>query len=68
MTGRKKISDLKNVVFRAPIANLVELKARISQHILTITPETLRSVVEHAVCRFQLIVHNGRQHVEHILF
>ena len=57
---------LKDVVFRAPIANLVELKARISQHILTITPETLRSVVEHAVCRFQLVAHNGGQHVEHV--
>ena len=68
MTGRGKFSDLKDVVFRAPIVNLVELKARISQHILTISPETLRSVVKHAVCRFQVVVQNGGQHVEHVLF
>ena len=45
---------LKDVVFRDPIANLEELKACISQHILNVTLETLQSVVEHAVCRFQL--------------
>ena len=54
-------------MFRAPIANLAELKARISQRIWNITPETLRSVVEYAVCRFQLIAYNGGQHVEHVL-
>ena len=54
---------LKDVVLRASVANLVELKVRISQHIMNIIPETLRSVIEHAVCRFQLFAHNGGQHV-----
>lgn len=54
-------------VFSAPIANLAELKARIAQHILNVTPETLRSVVEHAVSRFQLVAHNAGQHIEHVV-
>ncbi|GBN75379.1 hypothetical protein AVEN_8064-1 [Araneus ventricosus] len=43
---------LKDFVFSTPIAHLAELKARIAEHILNVTPETLRSVVEHAVSRF----------------
>jgi hypothetical protein len=58
---------LKDSVFSAPIANLAELKARITQRILTVTPETLRSVVEHAVTRLQLVAENGGQHIEHVL-
>ncbi|GBN59853.1 hypothetical protein AVEN_111687-1 [Araneus ventricosus] len=58
---------LKDVVFSTPIAHLAELKARIAQHILNMTPETLRSVVEHAVSRFQLVAENGGQHIEHVL-
>ncbi|GBM19504.1 hypothetical protein AVEN_107979-1 [Araneus ventricosus] len=58
---------LKDVVFSTPIAHLAELKARIAQHILNVTPETLRSVVEHAVSRFQLIAENSGQHIEHVL-
>ncbi|GBL90474.1 hypothetical protein AVEN_179404-1 [Araneus ventricosus] len=50
-------SYLKDVVHGSPIANLAELK----------TTETLRSVVDHAVLRFQLIEENGRQHIEHFL-
>ncbi|GBM51178.1 hypothetical protein AVEN_254594-1 [Araneus ventricosus] len=46
---------LKDVVYGRPIANLSELKNRITQHIHNITTETLRSVVEHTVLRFQLI-------------
>ncbi|GBM50112.1 hypothetical protein AVEN_242251-1 [Araneus ventricosus] len=58
---------LKDVVYGGPIANLAELKNRITQHIHNITTETLRSVVEHAVLRFQLIGENGGQHIEHFL-
>ncbi|GBN26036.1 hypothetical protein AVEN_86876-1 [Araneus ventricosus] len=58
---------LRDVVYRGPIANLAELKSRITQHIHNITTETLRSVVEHAVLRFQLIGENGGQHIEHSL-
>ncbi|GBM66465.1 hypothetical protein AVEN_146293-1 [Araneus ventricosus] len=54
-------------VFSTPIAHLAELKARIEQHILNVTPETLRSVVEHAVSRFQLVAENVGQHIEHVL-
>ncbi|GBM47175.1 hypothetical protein AVEN_162747-1 [Araneus ventricosus] len=56
---------LEVVVYGVPIANLAELKNRITQHIHNITTETLRSVVEHAVLRFQLIGGNGGQHIEH---
>ncbi|GIX83394.1 hypothetical protein CDAR_222731 [Caerostris darwini] len=41
------------------ITNLTELKARITQHINNVTPEILQSVVEPAVCRFQLVAENG---------
>ncbi|GBN77041.1 hypothetical protein AVEN_208727-1, partial [Araneus ventricosus] len=58
---------LKDVVFSTPIAHLAELKARIAQHILNVSPETLRSVVEHAVSRFQLVAENDGQHIEHVL-
>ena len=39
-------------------SDLAELKARISQHILNVTPETLR---------FHLLVENGGQHNEYVL-
>ncbi|GBM08385.1 hypothetical protein AVEN_108380-1 [Araneus ventricosus] len=58
---------LKDVVYGGPNANLTELKNRITQHIHNIATETLRSVVEHAVLRFQLIGENGGQHSEHFL-
>ncbi|GBL86791.1 hypothetical protein AVEN_96029-1 [Araneus ventricosus] len=58
---------LKDVVLSTPIAHSAELKARIAQHILNVTPETLLSVVEHAVSRLQLVAENGGQHIEHIL-
>ncbi|GBM76509.1 hypothetical protein AVEN_102294-1 [Araneus ventricosus] len=58
---------LKDVVYGGPIANLAELKNRIKQHIHNITTETLRSVVEHALLRFQLIGENGGQYIEHFL-
>ena len=51
-------------VFSAPVAHLIELKGRIAQHIPNVTPETLRSVVEYAVSRFQLLVESGGQHIE----
>ncbi|GBM62922.1 hypothetical protein AVEN_22330-1 [Araneus ventricosus] len=50
---------LKDVVYGGPIANLAKLKNRITQLIHNITTETLRSVVEHAVLRFQLIGKNS---------
>ncbi|GBL92350.1 hypothetical protein AVEN_35877-1 [Araneus ventricosus] len=58
---------LKDVVYAAPIANLAELKNRITQHILNITTETLRSVVEYAELCFQLIGKNCGHHIEHFL-
>ncbi|GBN44321.1 hypothetical protein AVEN_81821-1 [Araneus ventricosus] len=55
---------LKDDVYGDPIANLAELKNRITQHIRNFTTETLRSTVEHAVLRFRLIGENGGQHIE----
>ncbi|GFV58719.1 uncharacterized protein TNCV_3778591 [Trichonephila clavipes] len=40
---------LKDVVFSAPIAHLAEMKSCIAQHILNVIPDTLRSVMEHAL-------------------
>ncbi|GBN61204.1 hypothetical protein AVEN_71519-1 [Araneus ventricosus] len=54
---------LKDIVYGGPIANLAELKNHTKQDIHNITTETLRSVVEHAVLRFQLIGENGGQHI-----
>ena len=50
-----------------PIAHLTKLKTSIAQHILNVILKTFRSVVEHAVSRFQLLAENGRQHIEHVL-
>ena len=58
---------LEDVVFSTPTAYLAELKARIARYILNLTPETLRSVVEHEVSRFQLLAENDGQHTEHVL-
>ncbi|GBM69974.1 hypothetical protein AVEN_142995-1 [Araneus ventricosus] len=58
---------LKAVVYGGPIANLAELKNCITQHIHNITTETLRSVVEHVVLRFQLKGENAGQRMEHFL-
>ncbi|GBL94007.1 hypothetical protein AVEN_76723-1 [Araneus ventricosus] len=55
---------LKDVMYDGPIPKLAELKNLITQHIHNITTETLRSIMEHAVLRFQLIEENGRQHIE----
>ena len=49
------------------IAHLPELKACIAQYILNVIPETLRSFVEQTVSRFQFLVENDGQHIEHVL-
>ncbi|GFV44051.1 uncharacterized protein TNCV_3571721 [Trichonephila clavipes] len=59
--------DYLTDVVSAPIARLAELKSRIAQHILNVTPETLRSVSEHAVSRFKLNTDNRGQNIEHVL-
>lgn len=56
---------LKNIVFLDAIASLAELKARIAQHLQNITTDTLRSIVEHAVYRFQLVAEIGGKHIEY---
>ncbi|GBN00627.1 hypothetical protein AVEN_199877-1 [Araneus ventricosus] len=58
---------LKGCCVRGSDCELAELKNSITQHIHSITTETLRSVVENAVSRFQLIGENGGQHIEHFL-
>ena len=59
---------LKDVVFNTPISHIAELKASTAQHILTVIPETMRSVVEHARSRFQLLGENGGYYIEHVLY
>ena len=46
-------------VFSTPFAHLAKLKVHIEQYILNETPETLRSIVEHTVSRFQLLAENN---------
>ncbi|GBL93012.1 hypothetical protein AVEN_54648-1 [Araneus ventricosus] len=58
---------LKDVVYGDPIANLAELKYGNTQQIHNIASETLRSVLEHDVLRFQLIRENGGEHIENFL-
>ncbi|GBM38269.1 hypothetical protein AVEN_17717-1 [Araneus ventricosus] len=58
---------LKHVGFSGPIANLAELNTRVAQHIHNNSTDTLRSVVEHAISRFELVAQNGGQHIEHFL-
>ncbi|GBO18900.1 hypothetical protein AVEN_168753-1 [Araneus ventricosus] len=58
---------LKDAVYGDPIANLAELKNRITQHMHYIPTETLRSVLVQAVLRFPLIGVNGGQDIEHFL-
>ncbi|GIX98722.1 hypothetical protein CEXT_24271 [Caerostris extrusa] len=55
------------ILHSGQIANLVKLKAWITQHINNVAPEKLRSVVEHAICRFQLVTENDGQHTGHVL-
>ena len=54
----------KNVAYSGPIANLAELKTRITQHISNVTPETLRFVVEHDIYLFQIVAENVGKHSE----
>ncbi|GBN33471.1 hypothetical protein AVEN_58101-1 [Araneus ventricosus] len=58
---------LKHGVFSGLIANLTELKTRIVQHIHNLSTDTLRSVVEDAISRFELVARNVGQHIEHFL-
>ncbi|GBO39932.1 hypothetical protein AVEN_116292-1 [Araneus ventricosus] len=46
---------LKHDVSSGPIVNLAELKASTARHIHTISSDTLRFVVEHAISRFKLV-------------
>ncbi|GBN67643.1 hypothetical protein AVEN_235974-1 [Araneus ventricosus] len=50
---------LKHAVFCGLIAHLAELMTRIAQHVHNISTVTLRSVVEHAICRFELMIVYG---------
>ena len=49
------------------IAHLAEFKALIAHHILNMTLDTLRSLAEHGIFRFQLLAENGGQHIENVL-
>ncbi|KMQ82897.1 transposable element tc3 transposase [Lasius niger] len=58
---------LKSVVYNGRIQNLADLKASITHHIHCISADTLRSVVEHAVLRFQLVAEQGGGHIEQLV-
>ncbi|GFW89841.1 uncharacterized protein TNCV_2424981 [Trichonephila clavipes] len=46
---------------------LPDLKYSISRHVLNISHNTLRSMVQHAILRFQILAENDGHHVEHLL-
>ena len=54
---------LKKSCLMAKIANLAELKARITQHVHNLTPKAFRSVVEYSVYRLQLVEKNSGLHL-----
>ncbi|GBN29469.1 hypothetical protein AVEN_151827-1 [Araneus ventricosus] len=58
---------LNHVVFSGPIANLAELKTLIALHFNSIIRNTIRSVVEHSISRFELVAENGGEYIEHFL-
>ncbi|GFU35820.1 transposable element tc3 transposase [Trichonephila clavipes] len=63
---------LKQLVSCDQPKTLSDLKDSISQHILNISQNTLRSTVcvcvwEHAILRFQIVAENDGHHVEHLL-
>ncbi|GBM94030.1 hypothetical protein AVEN_2697-1 [Araneus ventricosus] len=44
-----------------------KLKPLIAQHIHNISTDTLQSVVEHVISRFELVAENNGLHIEHFL-
>lgn len=59
--------NLKHLVSRDNPRTLPDLKDSISQHVRNISPNTLRSAVEHALLRIQIVADNNGNHVEHVL-
>ncbi|GFW29964.1 uncharacterized protein TNCV_5000041 [Trichonephila clavipes] len=57
---------LKQLVSRAQPRTLPYLKDSISRHVLNISQNTLRSTVEHAILRFQIVAENDGHHFEHL--
>ncbi|GFW58337.1 transposable element tc3 transposase [Trichonephila clavipes] len=57
---------LKQLVSCDQPRTLPDLKDNIS-HVLNISQNTLRSTVEHAILRFQIVAENDGHHVEHLL-
>ncbi|GBN41565.1 hypothetical protein AVEN_172920-1 [Araneus ventricosus] len=58
---------LKRLVSRDNPRTLPDLKDRISKHVLSISQNTLRSTVEHAILRFQMVAENDGRNVDHVL-
>lgn len=58
---------LKSIVYGDNITNLVELKNAIHRHVRNISPDMLRSAVENAILRFNLLSENGGYHIEHAM-
>lgn len=53
----------KNIAYSGQIANLAQLKTRIAEHIYNGTIDTLRSLVEYAICQFNFVAENGGQYI-----
>jgi hypothetical protein len=58
---------LKSNVYRGGVANLNDLKDRITQHVRNITPDALHSAVEHVAHRLDCVLQLNGGHVEHEL-
>ncbi|GFX61598.1 transposable element tc3 transposase [Trichonephila clavipes] len=58
---------LKHLVSCDQPKTLPDLKDSISRHVLNISQNTLRSTVEHAILKFQIVAENDGHYVEHLL-
>ncbi|GFU11159.1 transposable element tc3 transposase [Trichonephila clavipes] len=59
--------DLRQLVSCDQPRTLPDLKDSISRHVLNMSENTLRSTVEHAILRFQIVAENDGHHVEPLL-
>ncbi|GFV71675.1 uncharacterized protein TNCV_3534651 [Trichonephila clavipes] len=60
-------SHLRQLVSCNQPRTLPDLKHSISRHVLNMSKNTLRSTVEHAILRFQIVAENDGHHVEPLL-
>mgnify|MGYP001047299604 CR=1 FL=1 len=58
---------VKNIIYKSPVKNLIELKTRINNEIKSISKETLCNVFLNIKKRMQLCIESDGDHFEHLL-